>query len=326
MKLSEFYTEEKFYYSIDGYSFYRDSIKTPHGELYVDEERDLYYRENSSSHPTLIHSDVGEWLYFNDNKIICSFFYDGGSCDSSYICIIDIRGKHIASGTLNSFGLTYTKDKKVINENSKQEERIILELKNDDLPVFYNDASITMAHYYPYCDFIYTRFYDYNGKYLEAETKSHFVQMFLRDLTYGFIKHIPIKDGVFDLTNEQMNKLQTLEQIRFNTNFTQVNIELVDHIIEIIEEMGYANKYAVKGYQIIKKIFIKHGLKDNLVLPLLNVMAIERSGDFGRRSHKWTSVTNAKRIEQIAKKTKNDFPNIVNDINLLWKYMKDIVA
>jgi len=88
--------------------------------------------------------------------------------------------------------------------------------------------------------------------------------------------------------------------------------------------MGYVNKYSVKGYQIIRKIFIKHGLKDDLVLPLLNVMAIERSGDFGRLSSKWISLTNAKRIEKIAKKSKKEFKKIIYDINLLWEKMTNI--
>ena len=38
MRLSEFYTNEKFYYIIDGVSFPRTSCKTENGELYVDEE------------------------------------------------------------------------------------------------------------------------------------------------------------------------------------------------------------------------------------------------------------------------------------------------
>lgn len=324
MKLSEFYKKEKFSFSVDVMEFSRDYIKTENGELYVDEERDLYYRDSSSSSSALLRSDVGEWIYFNDSKIVCSSFYNYSPFDSSYICIVDIRGNHIASGVLNEFGLIYTRNNKVIKETPKQEEHIIFELENNSPQVFFNDDSFTTVHYYPHCDFLYTKFYDYNGKYLEEETRSHFVQMVLRDLIYGFIKHIPIKDGALDLTDEQMVKFKSLEKMRFETNATQINFDLIDQIIEIIREMGYANDYAVRGYQIIKKTFLKHNIEDNLVLPLLNVMAIERSGDFGRRSYKWVSITNAKRIERIAKKTKGDFKDVIYDIEIFWNMMREL--
>lgn len=322
MKLSEFYTQEKFYYSIDGRSVYRDSIKTPRGELYVDDERDLYYKENRSDSPVFLRGDVGEWIYFNDDKIICSSFYSYSPFYSPNICIVDTCGNHIASGVLNEFGFIYTKNNKVIKETPNQEEYIIFELESNSSPVFFNDTSFTTVYYYPHSDFLYTKFYDYNGNYLEAQTKDHFVQMVLRDLIYGFIKHIPIKDGVLDVTDEQMVKYKLLEKLRFETKSTQVNFDLIDHIIGIIQEMGQVNEYAVKGYQIIKKAFNHHGIKENLILPLLNIMTIERSGDFGRRSYKWISITNAKRIDKIAAKSKHEFKDIIYNIELLWENMK----
>lgn len=43
MKLSEFYPNEEFVYTIEGIQFSRDYQKIDNGELYIDEERNLYY-------------------------------------------------------------------------------------------------------------------------------------------------------------------------------------------------------------------------------------------------------------------------------------------
>ena len=128
MRLSEFYTKEKFYYKIDGVRISRDLINTKNGELYVDEDRNLYYKENSSS-PTLLRTDVGEWLYFNDNKILCESSNFDDSFVPGYICIVDIYANIQASGAITQFGLVYAKDNHIIKEDSNQNETVIIELK-----------------------------------------------------------------------------------------------------------------------------------------------------------------------------------------------------
>lgn len=128
MRLSEFYTKEKFYYKIDGVRISRDLIKTKNGELYVDEDRNLYYKVNSSS-PTLLHTDVGEWIYFNDNKIICESYHFDDSFGTNYICIVDIYGNIQALGAITQFGFVYSKDNHIIKEDSNQNETVIIELK-----------------------------------------------------------------------------------------------------------------------------------------------------------------------------------------------------
>lgn len=319
MRLSEFYSEENFYYSIDGILFPRYSQKTENGELYIDEERNLYYRDNASASSVLLNTDVGEWIYFNDKKIICSASDLDNIGDAIYICITDICGNPIASGTLTLFGLVYKRDSLIIKEDSNQKENIIFELNNPQTPVMYWDDSFSIPFFYPHSDFLYNKFYDYDGNYLEEKTKRTFIQMFLRELIYSFVS-CPIAPS--GLTSQQKKTLDALEKIRFGA--TKVTFDIVDQIIEILECGNISDKYAVRGYQKLKKVFISHGVNDNLVKPFLNVMIVNRSGEFGRRSSKWISLVNAQRIATIAKNNKESFKNIVADIALLRENMHAI--
>lgn len=319
MKLSEFYPNEEFVYTIEGIRFSRDYKKIDSGELYVDEERNLYYKGVSSSSPVLLRTDVGEWIYFNETKIVCSASDLDNSGDAIYICVVDIQGNLIASGSLTQFGLVYTRNGQVIKEDPGQNETVIFELNSPQSPVMYWDDSFSIPYYYPYSDFLYNKFYDYDGNFLEDKTHSAFLQMFLRDLIYSFVK-CPI--GPYGLTLQQKKTLDELDKIRFGT--TKVTFDVVDKIVALAEDGNISDKYAIRGYQIIKRLFISHGIKDNLVNPMLNIMAISRSGEFGRRSHKWISLVNAKRIEIIAKNTRDEFKNIVSDISRLREYMSAI--
>ena len=319
MKLSEFYPNEEFVYTIEGIQFSRDYKKIDSGELYIDEERNLYYKGVSSSSPVLLRTDVGEWIYFNDTKIVCSASDLDNSGDAIYICVVDIQGNLIASGSLTQFGLVYTRNDQIIREDPNQTETVIFELNSPQSPVMYWDDSFSLPFYYPHSDFLYNKFYDYDGVFQEDKTKSAFLQMFLRDLIYSFV-NCPI--GPLGLTGQQKKALDKLDEIRFGT--TKVTYDVVDRIISIAEEGNISDKYAVKGYQMIKKLFVSHGINDCLVKPMLNIMAISRSGEFGRRSHKWISLINAKRIKAIAKRSKGNFCNIVTDISLLRKEMRNI--
>ena len=318
MRLSEFYTKEKFYYKIDGVRISRDLIKTKNGELYVDEDRNLYYKENSSS-PTLLHTDVGEWIYFNDNKIVCESYHFDDSFDTNYICVVDIHGNIQASGAITQFGFVYSKDNHIIKEDSNQNETVIIELNSSEIPVMYYDESFSISFYYPHSNFIYSKLYDYNGNYLKKETETTFLKMFLRDLIYAFT-NCPIEPN--GLIEQQKSALSQLDKIRFGTS--KITYEIIDRIISVLEEGQILNKNAARGYQIIKKLFISYDIKDNLVKPLLNIMVVNQSGEFTRRTTKWISLINAKRIESIARKSKGDFKNIVYDIEQLWENMRVI--
>lgn len=306
MKLSEFYGVEVSY----------NVLKTENGELYLDKQSSLYYRETSASLPVLLRTDVGEWFYLNDEKIICSSSDLDNIGDSIYICILDTFGNTMASGSLTQYGLIYTRDNLIIKEDSKQKETIIFELSSNKTPVMYRDESFSIPFYYPYSDFLYEKYYDYDENYLEHETKQKFLQKFLRELIYSFT-NCPM--GPSGLTGQQKKALDKLDDIRFGT--TKITSDVVDKIISIAEEGNISDKYAVKGYQMIKKLFVLHGINDCLVKPMLNIMAIGRSGEFGRRSHKWISLVNAKRIETIAKKSRGDFKRILFDIVLLRENM-----
>jgi len=319
MKLSEFYSNEEFLYTIESIQFSRDYKKIDSGELYIDEERNLYYKGVSSSSPVLLRTDVGEWIYFNETKIVCSASDLDNSGDAIYICVVDIQGNLIASGSLTQFGLVYARNGQIIREDPNQTETVIFELNSPQSPVMYWDDSFSLPFYYPYSDFLYNKFYDYDGVFLEDKTKNAFLQMFLRDLIYSFV-NCPI--GPSGLTGQQKKALDALDEIRFGT--TKVTYDVVDRIISIAEEGNISDKFAVKGYQMIKKLFVSHGINDCLVKPMLNIMAIGRSGEFGRRSHKWISLVNAKRIKSIAKRSKGNFCNIVTDISLLRKEMRNI--
>ena len=325
MSLSEFYSNEKFYNVIDGVSFTLTSCKTENGELYIDEERNLFYRENTSKSPVLLCGDVGEWIYFNDNKIVCSSYYTDNAWDEIYIRIADIQKNATFPGSLTKHGLVYVKDNKIIKENSKQESAVLFELRSSKTPIMFWDDSFSVPFYYPHSEFLYEKYYDYDGNYLEEKTKEHFLQLFIREFAFAFLKPFPLTGTVAESLSVRQNKIfNELDQIRFGT--TKITYELIDHIVSLTEDMGLSDKYTVKGYQIIKNLFIKHGIKDNLVKPLLNVMTINRSGEFGRISLRWISLTNAKRIEKIAKKSKGDFKNIIYDIELLWENMERILV
>lgn len=319
MKLSEFYINEKFSYIVDGIRFSRDFLTTENGELYVDEERNLYYREASSSSSALLRSEVGEWIYFNDNKIICTASDLDNSFDAIYVCIVDIQGNLLTSGTLTQFGLVYSRDNQIIKEDPVQNETVIFELNSSETPVMYWDNSFSIPFYYPHSDFLYNKFYDYDGNYLKDKTEKTFVEMFLRDIIYAFV-HCPIDFS--GLTLQQRETFEEFDKIRFGSS--KVTYEVVERIISLAEEMNISDRHAVKGYQKIKRVFLSHDVTDNLVKPLLNIMVVNRSGEFGRRSSKWTSLVNAKRIETIAKKSKGNFKNIVSDITLLWESMSAI--
>lgn len=325
MRLSEFYTNEIFYHKIDGYLLSRDTCKTENGELYVDEDRRLYYRAASSSSDVLLCHNVGEWIYFNDRKIVCSLHYIDNAWDEICVRIVDIHGETTFFGSLTQHGLVYAKDDEIVKENSKQEVSVVFKLQSSKTPIMFWDDSFSVPFYYPHSKFLYEKYYDYDGNYLEEKTKEHFLQLFIREFAFAFLKPFPLTGTVAESLSVRQNKIfNELDQIRFGT--TKITYELIDHIVSLTEDMGLSDKYTVKGYQIIKNLFIKHGIKDNLVKPLLNVMTINRSGEFGRISLRWISLTNAKRIEKIAKKSKGDFKNIIYDIELLWENMERILV
>lgn len=320
MKLSEFYQDEKFSYNVDGFHFPRIHQKTENGELFLDEDSKLYYKGTSSSSAALLRTDVDEWMYFNDGKIICTASDLDNSFDATYVCIVNIQGDFLASGTLTRFGLVYSRENLIIKEDPEQNETVVFELASSESPVMYWDDSFSIPFYYPYSDFLYNKFYDYDGNFLEDKTKNNFLQMFLRELIYSFV-NCPI--GPSGLTGQQKKALDKLDEVRFGT--TKVTYDVVDKIISIAEEGNISDKYAVKGYKMIKELFILHGINDNLLKPMLNIMAISRSGEFGRRSCKWISIVNAKRIVTIAKNSRDDFKNILFDIGLLRENMSAII-
>jgi len=325
MRLSEFYSNEKFYNVIDGVSFPLISCKTENGELYIDEERNLFYEDTYSKSSVLLCSDVGEWIYFNDNKIVCSLYYVDNAWDEIYVRIVDIQKNATLPGSLTKYGLVYARDNKIIKETSRQEATVIFELQNPKTPIMFWEDSFSVPFYYPHSKFLYERHYDYDGNYLEEKTKECFLRLFIREFAFAFLKSFPLTGTVAESLSVRQNEIfNELDQIRFGT--TKITYELIDHIVSLTEDMGLSDKYTVKVYQIIKNLFIKHGIKDNLVKPLLNVMAINRSGEFGRISLRWISLTNAKRIEKIAKKSKGDFKNIIYDIELLWENMERILV
>lgn len=321
MKLSEFYTNEKFYYIINGISFPCTSCKTENGELYVDEERNLFYKENFSKSSVLLCSDVGEWIYFNDNKIVCSLYYIDNAWDEIYVRIVDIQKNATFPGSLTKHGLVYARDNKIIKENSKQEVTVIFELQSSKTPIMFWEDSFSIPFYYPHSKFLYEKYYDYDGNYLEEKTEKHFLRLFIREFAFSFLKPFPLTGTIAESLSVQQSKLfNELDQIRFGTR--KITYDLIERIISLTEEMQLSDNYTVRGYQIIKKVLIENDITDNLVKPLLNIMTINRSGEFGRISLQWISLTNAKRIEKIARKSKAEFKNIIYDIELLWEKMK----
>ena len=319
MKLSEFYTSHEFYHLIDGLHFPHISCKTENGELYIDEERNLFYKANLSKSSVLLCSDVGEWIYFNDNKIICTASDLDVPYNERYACIVDIHGNIISSGALTQFGLVYTQNDSVVKEDPNQNKKVILKLKNISSPVIFFDDSFAIPAYYPYSNFLYCMFYDYDGEFLEDKTKNSFLAMFKRDLIYSFV-NCPISNT--RLTEQQRNALSKFEEIRFDTS--TVTFTTIDTIISLIEQENIVDKYAVRGYRKLKKLLISYEITDELVIPLLNIMVLNRSGEFGRRTIKFVSLVNAKRIELIAKNNKDNFKNIIYDIELIWENMKII--
>lgn len=323
MKLSEFYTNENFHRTIDGLYFPNVFCKTENGELYVDEERNLFYKKNSCNSSTLLCSDVGEWIYFNDGKIVCLSHYTDKACDEIYVRIIDIHRDATFPGALTQHGLVYARENEIIKENPKQESCVIFKLQNPKTPIMFWEDSFSVPFYYPHSHFLYEKYYDYNGNYLEKKTYEHFLQLFIRELAFAFLKSFPLTGTVAESLTAQQSKLfDLLDNIRFAT--TKITFQLIDRIVFLSEDMGLADNYAVRGYRIIKNLFIKHGINDNLVKPLLNIMTVNRSGEFGRISTRWISLTNAKHIERIAKKCKGEFKNVIYDIELLWYSMKTI--
>lgn len=323
MRLSEFYSNEKFYNVIDGVSFPLTSCKTENGELYIDEERNLFYEETYSKSSVLLCSDVGEWIYINDNKIVCSLYYIDNAWDEIYVRIVDIQKNATLPGSLTKYGLVYARDNKIIKENSKQEATVIFALQNSKTPIMFWEDSFSIPFYYPHSKFLYEKHYDYDGNYLEEKTKECFLRLFIREFAFAFLKPFPLTGTIAESLSVQQSKLfNELDRIRFGT--TKITFELIERIISLTEEMQLSDNYTVRGYQIIKKVLIKNDITDNLVKPLLNIMTINRSGEFGRISLRWISLTNAKRIEKIAKKSKNEFKNIIYDIELLWDKMKTV--
>ena len=104
----------------------------------------------------------------------------------------------------------------------------------------------------------------------------------------------------------------------------KITYELIDYIIDLCFKTGYADNFAVSGYLKIKKHLINNGIYDELLKPLLNIMVINQSGEFGRKNTKFVSSTIAKKIIQ-AINYKIEEPNvIITNIDLLWEYMKGV--
>lgn len=324
MKLSEFYNKEKFYINIDGFSFSRDHIITEYGELFVDEEIRLYYRDASTGITTLIYTDVGEWIYLNDNKIICSPYYSDDMDEATHIVIVDIKGDIVSSGALTPFGLIYTKNTALIKEDSTQHSTEIYDFTNCNTPImFYNDAFL-IPRYYPHSDFLYCEFFDYNGNFLKERTNEFFQNVFLQHFLYSFLKLHDFFEALTKdkLTEEQKKAVHTLYMLREQPK--KITYELIDYIIDLCFKTGYADNFAVSGYLKIKKHLINNGIYDELLKPLLNIMVINQSGEFGRKNTKFVSSTIAKKIIQ-AIKYKIEEPNvIITNIDLLWEYMKGV--
>lgn len=326
MKLTEFYLNGRQNDGVSEPEIYPDYIKTNNGELYVDEERDLYYKANTSDIEVMLCGDVGEWTYLNDEKIICSPYYLDSVGDATHIRIVDIRGNQKASGTLTQYGLVYRYGNYIIKEDSEQKSKIIFELQNSKNMVDYWDDSFSLVMIYPHSNIIYHKFYDYDGNYLESKTNNQFVYLVWRELNYAFINHqvfwkLLSKDN---FSVQQRNTLDEIEHLMFDS--TSITYETLDQIILLLEEIELSDKYAVQGYKRLKDILALHNIKDELEKPLLNIMVLNQSGEFGRRTHKWISLTNARRIEKIAKISRGKFKSIICDIDLLWKNMKAVSA
>lgn len=147
------------------------------------------------------------------------------------------------------------------------------------------------------------------------------MRLFIRVFAFSFLKPFPLTGTIAESLSVQQSKLfNELDQIRFGTR--KITYDLIERITSLTEEMQLSDNYTVRGYKIIKKVLIENDITDNLVKPLLNIMPINRSAEFGRISLRWLSLTNAKRKEKIARKSKAEFKNIIYDIELLWEKMK----
>lgn len=321
MKLTEFYLSREQNGGVPENEIYPDFIKTKNGELYVDEERDLYYKSNNSDADVLLCRDVGEWKYFDDEKIVCASYYMDSVGDASHIRIIDIWGNQKASGVLARLGMVYRMDNYIVKENSEQEIKIILDLQDSQSTIEYWEDSFSVVMSYPHSSIMYHRFYDYDGNYLEPKTNTRFVYLAWMELKYAFINHrvfwaLLSKDA---FSVKQRDALDEIEQLIFNS--ASITYEALDRIVFLLEEIGLSDKYAVRGYKRVKDILVSHNINDELEKTLLNIMVLNQSGEFGRENHKWISLTNARRIEKIAKMSDENFKNIIYDIDLLWKNM-----
>ena len=324
VKLSEFYSKGQQRCDVTDRELYPDYIKIENGELYVDEERDLYYKSSNSNIDILLCSDVGEWKYFDDQKIVCAPYYLDSVGDANYIRIVDISGNQKASGTLTQFGLVYRADNYIIKENSEQETQIIFDLQGSQNVVEYWDDSFSIVMSYPHSNIMYNKFYDYDGNYLESKTNNQFIYLVWRELKYAFINHrlfseLLSKDS---FSVRQRNTLSEIEHIIFESK--SITYETLERIISLIEDIGFADKYAVQGYKKIKEILVAHNINNEIVKPLLNIMILNQSGEFGRRTHKWISLMNTRRLEKMAERSQEEFKNIIYDIDLLWEKMKTV--
>ncbi len=324
MKLSEFYEKEKFYININGFSFYRDYITIEEGELFVDEERRLYYRETPTGGTTLIHTDVGEWIYLNNNKIICSSFYLEDIGEATHIVVVNIKGEIISSGVLTPSGLVYTKNNTLIKEDPFQHFTQIYDLADCKSPImFYNDAFL-IPRYYPHSDFLYCEFFDYNGNFLKEKTSEFFQNIFLQHFIYSFLKIKDFFEAVRKnkFTEEQKKAVDALRMLREQPE--KITYELIGYIIDLCFKTGCADNFAVSGYLKIKKHLINNEIYDNLLKPLLNIMVINQSGDFGRRNTKFVSSTIAKKIIRATKGRTETLYKIIFNIDLLWNCMQEM--
>ena len=266
--------------------------KTNAGEFFTGDNFDLFFCETGDFTAKKIADSVGEWFCLNEETVIYRDCLD----DASFFFIIDKNGDCLRHGVITEDKhLLYVEGKYVMKEDARGNAYSIIECPRENCFTL-ADKGLIYIQREP-CgetDLIYVNIYDYCGNYLEKETREKFIYSLLRDIQFSFyreeIRLKLLKDDFLAIRASYKALLEFFERC------TDISLETIDKIVEFCTEFDLINSHSAYAYKRLKALFLSLGLTDHIEQPVVNVMSLNRCGEFCRGNTKFASVDFVKKL------------------------------
>lgn len=317
MRLSDVYGKDAIYNLISGHYFLKSSQKTNDGELFAEEDKLLYKDKNGNNR--IVAEDVDEWILRSDLLILYQLQFH----DEPTFWITNLIGERLGNGIiLKSKELLYTIADKVFLENPSGDKKLIMTLPSDKTPIMFDDDGFYLLQGFPYSDLIYHKCYDKEGNYLSEPTEKAFRQQLMRDLECTFLHWKKLNEATknSDVPEWKRQIYHSLQELREEPILTY---ETIDKIIELATKAELIDEFSVTSYRKIEELLHYVGIENELEVPILNIISLNRTGEYGRISTRFSSYRISEMLFKIYRWVGSEtFKKILYDPDSLNRVMK----